>query len=99
MEIERSHETLVVRSGCAAAAPEKLVDRVFNAFSKMPYRRREGMTFDELWRLNLDRDRAGADSVDKAEAVGVLAVLGENPNELLLTAEDCVFLLEVGIRP
>ena len=57
------------------------------------------MTFDELWRLNLDRDRAGADSVDKAEAVGVLAVLGENPNELLLTAEDCVFLLEVGIRP
>ncbi len=57
------------------------------------------MTFDELWRLNLDRDSAGADSVDKAEAVGVLAVLGVNPNELRLTADDCAFLFEVGIRP
>jgi hypothetical protein len=26
-------------------------------------------------------------------------ILGENQNELLLTAEDCVFLQEVGIRP
>jgi hypothetical protein len=57
------------------------------------------MTFDELWRLNLDRDRAAANSVDKAEAVGLLAVLGEKPNELRLTAADCAFLLEVGIRP
>jgi hypothetical protein len=57
------------------------------------------MTFDELWRLNLDRDGAAGDSVDKAETVGLLAVLGENPNEQLLTADDCVFLLEVGIRP
>jgi hypothetical protein len=57
------------------------------------------MTFDELWRLNLDRDGARMDSVDKAEAVGLIAVPGENPNELLLTAEDCVFLVKVGIRP
>jgi hypothetical protein len=57
------------------------------------------MTFDELWRLNLDRDGARMDSVDKAEAVGLIAVPGENPNELLPTAEDCVFLVKVGIRP
>ena len=57
------------------------------------------MTFDELWRLNLVRDSAGADSIDNAEPVGVPAVLGENPNELRLTADDCAFLFEVGIRP
>jgi hypothetical protein len=57
------------------------------------------MTFDELWRLNLHRDCARADSVDKAEALGLLAVVGENANELQMTAEDCVFLFEVGIRP
>jgi hypothetical protein len=55
------------------------------------------MTFDELWRLDLDRERARVDSVDKTEAVGLIAVRGQNPNELLLTAEDCVFLLKVGI--
>jgi hypothetical protein len=65
----------------------------------MPYRRRKPMTFDELWRLNLDRDGARVASVDKADAVGLIAVPGENPNELLLTAVDCVFLSEVGIRP
>jgi hypothetical protein len=57
------------------------------------------MTFDELWRLNLDRDGARADSVVKAEVVGLVAAPGENPNELLLTSDDCVFLLEVGINP
>ena len=57
------------------------------------------MTFDELWRLNLDPDVACVDSVDKDEAAGLIAPPGENPNEFLLTAEDCVFLLDVGIRP
>ncbi len=57
------------------------------------------MTFDELWRLNLDREEASVDSVDKAEAVGRIAVPGENPNAQQLTAEDCVFLFEMGIRP
>ena len=57
------------------------------------------MTFDELWRLNLDRDGARADSVVKAEVVGLVAAPGENPNELLLSSDDCVFLLEVGIKP
>jgi hypothetical protein len=65
----------------------------------MPYRRRKPMTFDELWRLNLDRERAGGDTVDKEEAVALIVDPGQNPNEFLLTAEDCVFLLEVGIRP
>jgi hypothetical protein len=36
------------------------------------------MTFDELWRLNLT-ERGRADSVDKAEAVGLLAVLVREP--------------------
>jgi hypothetical protein len=56
------------------------------------------MTFDELWRVNLDQERARGDSVEKAEPVGLLAVPGENANELLLTAEDCVFLSALGIR-
>jgi hypothetical protein len=56
------------------------------------------MTFDELWRVNLDQQRARGDSVEKTEAVGLLAVPGENANELLLTAEDCVFLSALGIR-
>ena len=57
------------------------------------------MNFDELWRLNLDRDRAHVDSVDQTEVVGVVVAPAANPNELLLTAEDGVFLVEVGIRP
>jgi len=56
------------------------------------------MTFDELWRLNLDPDSACVDSVDKDEAVGLIAPSAEKPNELQLTTEDCVFLLDVGIR-
>ena len=63
----------------------------------MPYRRRKPMNFAELWRLNLDRNRAPVDSVDQTEAVGVLVAPAANPNALPLTAEDC--MLEVGIRP
>jgi hypothetical protein len=65
----------------------------------MSYGRRKLMNFDELWRLNLDRDRPSVDSVNKTGKVGVLAATTENPNDLPLTAEDCMFLLEVGIRP
>ena len=57
------------------------------------------MTFDQLWRLNLDRGGASVDSIEEAVAVGLIAGPGQNPNELPLTAEDCAFLLEVGIRP
>ena len=47
----------------------------------------------------LERDRAHVDSVDQTEVVGVLVAPAANANELLLTAGDCMFLLEVGIRP
>ena len=57
------------------------------------------MTFYELWRLNLRRHLPYVDSADKQEAVGLIADAGKNPNELLLSAEDCVFLLEAGIKP
>ena len=57
------------------------------------------MTFDELWRLNLNRDAAYGNSDDKTEGVGLFAAPGENPNELWLTADDYAFLFEVGIRP
>ena len=57
------------------------------------------MDLNELWLSNLYRERGHVNSVDKVEAVGLLAVPGENPNELLLTTKDRVFLLEVGIRP
>jgi hypothetical protein len=56
------------------------------------------MTFDELWRVNLGQERARGDSVEKAEAIALRAVSGENANELLLTAEDCVFLSALGIK-
>ena len=56
------------------------------------------MTFDELWRLDLDREHARAGSVDKTEAVGLIVVRGQDPKELLLTAEDCVFLSALGIK-
>lgn len=56
------------------------------------------MNFDELWRVNLDQERAHRDSLEKVDAVGRVAVPGKNANELLLTAEDRVFLVDVGIR-
>ena len=56
------------------------------------------MTLDELWRVNLDQERARGDSLEKVDVVGRVAVRGENENELLLTPEDCVFLLALGIR-
>jgi hypothetical protein len=46
----------------------------------------------------LERDRAHVDSVDQT-VVGVLVAPAANPNDLLLTAGDCMFLLEAGIRP
>jgi hypothetical protein len=38
----------------------------------------------------LERDRAHVDSVDQTEVVGVLVAPAANPNELLLTAGDCM---------
>ena len=81
-----------------AAVERSFADRVSDGFSKCLLRRKL-MTFDELWRLELDRTRARLDSVNKTEAVGLIAVPDQTLNELLLTADDCVFLSEVGIRP
>jgi hypothetical protein len=57
------------------------------------------MDFNALWLSRLYGERAGADSVRKEETAGTITAPGENPNDLLLTAEDCEFLSEVGIRP
>jgi hypothetical protein len=35
------------------------------------------MTFDQLWRLNLDRDGASVDSIEEAVAVGLIAAPGD----------------------
>ena len=50
------------------------------------------MDFNELWLSNLYGERAHVDSVDKVEAVSLLAVPRESPHELLLINEDRVFL-------
>ena len=55
------------------------------------------MTFDELWRLNLPRDRHPDDSVNEQETAGMHASPIESPDEL--TAEDCEFLSQLGIKP
>lgn len=57
------------------------------------------MDFNALWLWHLYRAPAGADSVRKEETASTITVPGENLNDLLLTIEDCAFLLEVGIRP
>jgi hypothetical protein len=57
------------------------------------------MDFNALWLTQFYGGRAGEDSVRKEETASTMTVSGHNPNELLLTAEDCAFLLEVGIKP
>jgi hypothetical protein len=81
-----------------AAATREVWLFEFLIVSRNALKRNKPMTFDELWRLDFDQKHVGVDSDNTAKALGLIAVLGENPNELLLTAEDCVFLLEVGIR-
>lgn len=57
------------------------------------------MDFNASWLSHLYGERAGADPARKEEAANTITVPRENPNDLLLTAEDCAFLSEVGIRP
>jgi hypothetical protein len=56
------------------------------------------MDFNALWLLHFYEGRAGEHSVREEEMASRMMVPGQNPNQLLLTAEDYVFLLEVGIR-
>jgi hypothetical protein len=57
------------------------------------------MDFNPLWLSQFYWGGAGEDSAREEETASTITVPGQNPNELLLTAEDCAFLLEVGIRP
>jgi hypothetical protein len=90
-----------VRSGSEGRRDVRIfTDHVLNGFSKSFIEgERKRMDFNALWLSNFYGGLACVASVDKADAVGLIAVPGENPNELLLTAVDCVFLSEVGIRP
>jgi hypothetical protein len=67
------------------------------------------MTFDELWRANLAQKQRHTDSFKPVEArirrtaevaeVNCPIAAVKDPNELDLTAEDRIFLSQVGIRP
>ena len=56
------------------------------------------MNFDELWRQNLAREQSPVCSNDEQEEVSRHRPPSERPNELNLTAADCAFLSEVGIK-
>ena len=57
------------------------------------------MTFDELWRLNLEQEQGPILSFEKPKVVTAQPASRRNRNELELTAEDYEFLSQVGIKP
>jgi hypothetical protein len=57
------------------------------------------MTFDELWRLNLAQENRPLSSDCTRAAVSLRTVAVQNSDELPLTAEDRIFLIQVGIKP
>jgi hypothetical protein len=57
------------------------------------------MTFDELWRLNLAQEQGPILSLEKPEVVTTQSAPPQNLSGLELTAEDCEFLSQVGIKP
>jgi len=57
------------------------------------------VTFDELWRLNLAQENRSLSSDFTPAAVSLGAVSVQNSDELPLTAEDRIFLIQVGIKP
>ena len=62
-------------------------------------REKEGlMNFDELWRKNLVPEHSPVCRNDEQEEVPSQGFTSEWPNELDLTAEDCTFLWQVGIK-
>jgi hypothetical protein len=56
------------------------------------------MNFDELWRQNLAPAQSPVYWNDEQEEVPRHRPPSERPNELNLTAEDCAFLSQVGIK-
>jgi hypothetical protein len=62
--------------------------------------RRPPITFDELWRLNFARENRSLSSDFTPAAVSSLRTVSvQNSDELPLTAEDRIFLIQVGIKP
>ena len=57
------------------------------------------MTFDDLWRLNLAQENRPLSSDFTPAAVSLRTVSVQNSDELPLTAEDRIFLIQVGIKP
>ena len=57
------------------------------------------MTFDELWRLNLAQENRPLSSDRTRAGVSLRTVAVQNSDELPLTAEDRIFLIQVGIKP
>jgi hypothetical protein len=52
------------------------------------------MTFDEIWRMNLVKEKDRKDLTNEGTEMEV----EQNRNDLELTEEDRAFLLQVGIR-
>jgi len=57
------------------------------------------MTFDELWRLNLAQEQGPMLSFEKPVVVTTQSAPPQNLSGLELSAEDCEFLSQVGIKP
>jgi hypothetical protein len=56
------------------------------------------MTFDELWRQNLAPEQSLVRSNDEQQEAPRQRPPSQQPNELNLTAADCAFLSQVGIK-
>jgi hypothetical protein len=65
----------------------------------MDYRRRTSMYFDELWRVNVRRERGRVDSIGTQETLVPQKVdVSEHLDKLDLTTADLRFLWELGIK-
>jgi hypothetical protein len=56
------------------------------------------VTFDELWRQNLAPEQSLVRSNDEQQEAPRQRPPSQQPNELNLTAADCAFLSQVGIK-
>ena len=56
------------------------------------------MNFDELWRKNLVPEQSPVYRNKEQEEASRYGFASEQPYELNLTAEDCTFLSQVGIK-
>ena len=56
------------------------------------------MNFDELWWKNSGPEQSPVCRNDEQEEASRRGFTSERPNELYLTAEDCTFFSQVGIK-